>query len=63
LYTSDHFGIKGKRKSSNNDLDSSLETETEAGIETETEMEAETAAFSFVRTVFSVKRMGDSVFL
>jgi hypothetical protein len=41
-----------------NDLESSLlETEMEAG------MEAEAAAFSFVGTVFSVKRTGDSSFL
>jgi hypothetical protein len=33
----------------------------EAG--TEAEMVVETVAFSFVRMVFSVKRMGDSVFL
>jgi hypothetical protein len=42
-----------------NDSESSLsETEMEAGMEAEVE-----AAFSFVRTVFSVKRMGDSAFL
>jgi hypothetical protein len=38
----------------NNDLESSS---------SETEMEAETAAFSFIGTVFSVKRTGDSSFL
>jgi hypothetical protein len=49
-----------EREKGNNDLESSLlETETEVG----TEAEAEAAAFSFVRTVFSVKRMGDSSFL
>jgi hypothetical protein len=52
---------KESEKGSNNDSESSLETETEAGTEAETE--AETATFSLIRTVFSVKRMGDSVFL
>jgi hypothetical protein len=46
-----------EREKGSNDLESSSETETEVGTE------AETAAFSFVGTVFSVKRMGDSVFL
>jgi hypothetical protein len=53
---------KGREKGSN-DLESSLlVVEVEVGMETEAEMEAE-MAFSFVRTVFSVKRMGDSSFL
>jgi hypothetical protein len=40
----------------NNDLESSL-------LETETEVGMEATAFSFVGTVFSVKRMRDSSFL
>jgi hypothetical protein len=52
---------KERETGSNNDSESSSETETEAG--TETEMEVETKAFSFVRAVFSVQRMGDSAFL
>jgi hypothetical protein len=51
---------KEREKGSNNDSESSSERETEAG--TEAEMEAETA-FSFIGAVFSVRRMGDSVFL
>jgi hypothetical protein len=47
---------KEREKGSTNDSQSSLERETE----TETEVET---AFSFVGTVFSVKRTGDSVFL
>jgi hypothetical protein len=44
----------------NNDSESSLsETEMEVGTEAETEA----ADFSFVETVFSVKRTGDSAFL
>jgi hypothetical protein len=49
------------------EVEAGTETEAEAGTETEaeagteTEAEAETA-FSFVGTVFSVKRTGDSVF-
>jgi hypothetical protein len=48
---------KEREKGSNNDSESSFETEMEVGMEAETE-----AAFSFVGTVFSVKRTGDSVF-
>jgi hypothetical protein len=47
---------KEREKGSNNDSESSLEREMEAGTEAE-------MAFSFVGTVFSVKRTGDSVFL
>jgi hypothetical protein len=50
-----------EREKGSNDSESSSETEMEAGMEVETEVE--TATFSFIRTVFSVKRMGDSVFL
>jgi hypothetical protein len=46
-----------REKGSNNDSESSLETEMEAGTEAETE--AEMVTFSFIRTVFSVKRTGD----
>jgi hypothetical protein len=48
---------KEREKGSDNDSESSSETEMEV------RMEVEMAAFSFVGTVFSVKRMGDSVFL
>jgi hypothetical protein len=51
---------KERGKGSNNDSESSSETETEVGTEAETEAET---AFSCIRTVFSVKRTGDSVFL
>jgi hypothetical protein len=51
---------KEREEGSNNDSESSLERETEVGMEAETEAET---AFSFVGTVFSVKRTGDSVFL
>jgi hypothetical protein len=47
---------KEREKGSNNDLESSLERETEVGTEVE-------MTFSFVGTIFSVKRTGDSVFL
>jgi hypothetical protein len=47
---------KEREKGSNNDSESSLERETEVGTEAET-------AFSFIRAVFSVRRMGGSVFL
>jgi hypothetical protein len=47
---------KEREKDSNNDSESSLESEMEV------EMEAE-MAFSFIGAVFSVRRMGDSVFL
>jgi hypothetical protein len=60
LYNSDHLGTKRQRKGSNNDSESSSETEMEAGTEVGTGAEM---AFSFVGTVFSVKRMGDSVLL
>jgi hypothetical protein len=49
-----------REKGSNNDSESSLERETESGMEAETEAET---AFSFIGTVFSVRRTGDSVFL
>jgi hypothetical protein len=48
---------KESEKGSNDSESSLSETETEAGTE------AEAAAFSFVGTVFSVKRIGDSSFL
>jgi hypothetical protein len=51
---------KEREKGSNNDSESSSERETEAGTEAETEAET---AFSFIGAVFSVRRMGDSVFL
>jgi hypothetical protein len=51
---------KEREKGSNNDLESSLEREMEAGMEAEMEVET---AFSCFGMVFSVKRMGDSVFL
>jgi hypothetical protein len=51
---------KEREKGSNNDSESSSETETEAGMAAETEVEM---AIFFIRMVFSVKRMGDSVFL
>jgi hypothetical protein len=47
---------KEREKGSNNNSESSSGTGMEA------EMEAEMEAFSFVRAVFSVQRMGDSVF-
>jgi hypothetical protein len=47
-----------REKGGNNDSESSLETEMEAGMEAEMEV-----AFSVFGAVFSVKRMGDSVFL
>jgi hypothetical protein len=52
----------------NNDLKSSLlEIDTEVGTEVGTEMEMEMEpfswAFTFFKTVLSVKRMGDSAFL
>jgi hypothetical protein len=49
-----------ERVKGSNDSESSL---SEAEMEVGTETEAEVAAFSFVGTVFSVKRMGGSVFL
>jgi hypothetical protein len=51
----------GGREKGSNDSESSSETEMAAG--TEAEMEAEMATFSFIGMVFSVRRMGDSVFL
>jgi hypothetical protein len=49
-----------EREKGSNDSDSSLsETEMEAG----TEGKAEAMAFSFIKTVFSVKRTEDSAFL